>query len=81
MIYRYEVDWKNWNNTDDDRIQFIDYAKSHFKHVVQTSTRLYFNATPEQLLHAAHAQRIGTTSFCILTTSSLEPSTHGEEET
>ena len=80
MIYRYGVNWKDWNNTDDDRIHFIDYAKARFKHVVAGPHTLYFSATPNQLRFAANAQRIGTTGFYILTNPWMEPSTYGEEE-
>ena len=79
MKYRYVVRRYDWENTDDDWQQLLDYARACFSHVVApTDEIIYFNATPEQVRQAANALRIGTTGFDILTTSKLEPSTHEE---
>lgn len=77
MKYRYTVHKRDWENTDDDWHQLLDYARAHFSYVViPTDEVIYFNATPEQVRQAAVALRIGTAGFSILTTSMLEPSTH-----
>ncbi len=79
MKYRYVVRKLEWNNTEDDWEQLLDYAKAHFSHVViPTDEIVYFNATPEQLRLAVSTLRISTIGFDILTASTLEPSTHKE---
>jgi len=79
LKYRYIVRKLEWNNNEDDWEQLLDYAKAYFSHVViPTDEIVYFNATPEQLRLAVSTLRIGTIGFDILTTSTLEPSTHKE---
>jgi len=76
MKYRYSIRQDEWDGSADDWEQLVDYARNNFSYVVVSLHHLYFNATPRQLQQAANALRIGTTYFNILTTSSLEPSTH-----
>lgn len=77
MKYRYTTSKSDWLDSDEDWDRMTDYVRNTFTHVTSpTEEIIYFNATPEQMRQMANTLKIGTTSFNILTTSDLEPSTH-----
>lgn len=75
--YRYGIRKDEWNSSEEDWTQLVEYARANFTHTVESTKTLYFNASAQELRQAANALRLGTTFFYILADAQLEPSIHG----